>query len=441
MDMRRGKRKKVNGVIAYARQAGSWLLRFEILLLSLVYLYFVISDTVPPAAWALVALIWLARWWTTGRLSRKTPLDFPILVIVIWLPLSLWVSTNWFLSLPKVDGVLLSVAFYYAVVNGISTRKDLAWATLWLVLVYLAIALAGIVGTDWAQGKIVSAGFIYDRLPRFIQGIPRSIAGGFARNGVGGTLTLTIPFLASLLFVRSFLFADVAEVLRVWLPRLIAVALVLSFITLGLTQSRGAILGTAVGLTALALVRERRVAWLVAAGGVVLVFLIILGQGNALLEVLLRMDAKSGTLASRIEVWQRGIWMVQDFPFTGIGIGTYNDIAHLMYPFFIAAPDELVAHAHNNLLQVAVDMGIPVLVAYSAMLTCFALMAVRAFKTVTDTGMKAVIAGAALGMLAHQAFGLTDAFMLGTKPGVLLWVFLALVMIAGRREFSGSVTR
>ncbi len=71
---------------------------------------------------------------------------------------------------------------------------------MWLVFVCAAIALAGLVGTDWAQGKIVTASFIYDHLPRFIQAVPRSTAGGFARNGVGGTLAFTIPLLAALLF-------------------------------------------------------------------------------------------------------------------------------------------------------------------------------------------------------------------------------------------------
>lgn len=35
--------------------------------------------------------------------------------------------------------------------------------------------------------------------------------------------------------------------------------------------------------------------------------------------------------------------------------------------------------------------------------------------------------GLACGMLAHQVFGLTDAFLLGTKPGVVMWVFMGLI--------------
>jgi len=420
-----------------------WLVRFEIVFLSLIYLYFVVTDQVPFAAWGLIALIWLARGWTTGRLTLTTPLDLPILLLLAWLPVSYSVSIAAWQSLPKVYGVILGAAFFYAIVNALPTRRDLPWAVFWLVVVCAGIALAGLVGTDWAQGKIVSASFIYDRLPRVVQGIPRSIAGGLARNGVAGTLALTIPLLMALALVRKKADSPRAEEQggrgaeedAPLLPRslaplhslMIIVVLVLSLGTLALTQSRGGILGALVGLGAVAVWRERRMAWLLVAGAVALVVAIGLGYGNALAEFLLQMDARSGTLASRLEVWQRGVMMVQDFPFTGIGIGTYNSIAHLLYPFFIAAPDEVVPHAHNQFLEVAVDLGIPGLIAYVALLTGFGVGAARAYRATEDQGVRALVIGLGSGMLAHHVFGLTDAFILGTKPGIVMWVFLAFV--------------
>jgi putative inorganic carbon (HCO3(-)) transporter len=311
---------------------------------------------------------------------------------------------------------------------------------LWLVVVCGAISFAGLVGTDWAQNKIISASFIYDRLPRFVQSIPRSIAGGFARNGVGGTLTFIVPLLAALASSRkSKVKLNAARedwTLRVdtGFTLMVFGALILSLITLVLTQSRGGLLGAAVGLVGVAIWRERRFVWLLALGAVGLFVLIALGYGNAMIGFVLQMDAQAGTLASRMEVWQRGLMMVQDYPFTGIGIGTYNSIAHLLYPFFIAAPDEIVPHAHNNLLEVAVDVGIPGLIAYIALLTGFVVSALRAYRATLDMGARALIAGLGFGMLAHQVFGLTDAFILGTKPGVLLWVFLAFVAVAYRQS-------
>jgi len=417
-----------------------WLVRLEIVSLALVYVYFVVTDHVPLIAFALIALIWLARRRVTGRFTRRTPFDLPILLLLVWLPVSFSVTVDAALSLPKVYGVILCVAFFYAIVNAIRTRRDLAWATLWLVIVCAAIALAGLIGTDWAQGKIVSASFIYDHLPRFVQNIPRSIAGGFARNGVGGTLAFTIPLLAALAVGRTTDDGRPPTVDRDWRSAVsgqrsavVLVALTLSLITLALTQSRGGILGTAAGLLVVAVWRERKFAWVIGAGALALTALLALGSGNALLDFVLRMDARGATLASRLEVWQRGLMMVRDFPYTGIGIGTYNPIAHLLYPFFIAAPDEVVPHAHNQLLQVAVDLGIPGLIAYIGLLVAFGVCAMRAYADLSPSPSpdrrgeqeRALTIGLVAGMFAHHVFGLTDAFILGTKPGIVMWVFFA----------------
>jgi len=428
------------------RPVARGLVRFEIPILSIIYVYFVVSDQISFAAFGLIALVWLARWWTTGRLTLTTPLDLPILILLAWLPISLSVSIYAWQSLPKIYGVILGAAFFHAIVNTIESRRDLAWAVFWLVIVCAAISLAGLVGTDWAQNKIISASFIYDKLPRFIQGIPRSIAGGFSRNGVGGTLTFIVPLLAALATSSKLKVKSQKSIrpatddwrLTTGLMWFVLISLLLSLITLALTQSRGGWLGAATGLLGVAIWRDRRFIWLLVAGALALIVLIALGYGGALVDFVLRMDAQSGTLASRLEVWQRGLMMVQDYPYTGIGIGTYNTVAHLLYPFFIAAPDEVVAHAHNNLLEVAVDVGIPGLIAYIALLTGFVVCALRAYRASMDTSVRALIVGLGFGMLAHQVFGLTDAFILGTKPGVLLWVWLAFVVAIERRGLAYS---
>ncbi|MCX7840804.1 MAG: O-antigen ligase family protein, partial [Anaerolineae bacterium] len=265
-------RRKTNGGIrpssfVFGRFVHAFV-RSEIVLLTIIYAYFVVTDRVPLVAFALIALMWFARWRVTGALTHRTLFDVPILLLLAWLPISFSVTVDPALSLPKVYGVLLCVAFFYAIVNTIRTRDDVQWATLWLVLACAGIALAGLVGTDWAQDKIISASFIYEHLPRFIQNIPRSIAGGFARNGVGGTLAFTIPLLAALMLDRRPPTTDREQQSAVSGQRsvVVGVALALSLITLALTQSRGGILGTLVGLLIVAVWWKRRIAWLIGAG-------------------------------------------------------------------------------------------------------------------------------------------------------------------------------
>jgi O-antigen ligase len=423
--------RKYSGMKRIARG----LVLLEIPFLTLAYIYFILSDQVPTGALILLSVIWAARTWLERKITVRTIFDLPMLIILVMLPISLWATSNMFLTLPKVSGIILSVAFFYAIVNHVELPRDAAMIQLGLGLICLAIAIAGLTGTDWVQSKIVSASFVYDRLPRLVQNIPRSIAGGFARNGIGGTLTFTIPLLAAMslgIIQRNAWVAGkpvhgLPSWLELWLPRILVLALILSLVALALTQSRGGILGTGIGLIAIIVWKRPRLGLGIIAGvGIIAASLILLGQGSAIANWLLRTDLSDGTLASRLEVWQRGWMMVQDFPFTGIGVGTFNVVAHALYPFFIAAPDELVPHAHNQFLEVAVDFGIPGLAAYLALLAAFTICIVRAYRFAPDERLRAMVSGLGFGMLAHHVFGLTDAFILGSKPGLLMWIYFAI---------------
>jgi putative inorganic carbon (HCO3(-)) transporter len=74
------------------------------------------------------------------------------------------------------------------------------------------------------------------------------------------------------------------------------------------------------------------------------------------------------TLEDRVEIWSRALYAIQDFPFTGCGLGAFRRVVPILYPFFTVPPDTDIAHAHNIFLQTALDLGIPGLVAYLALL-------------------------------------------------------------------------
>jgi uncharacterized membrane protein len=80
-----------------------------------------------------------------------------------------------------------------------------------------------------------------------------------------------------------------------------------------------------------------------------------------------------------------------------------------------------------------VDLGIPGLIAYVALLTAFGICAARAYRANQDANVRALVVGLVAGMFAHHVFGLTDAFILGTKPGIVMWVFFAFVAATSPR--------
>jgi len=135
----------------------------------------------------------------------------------------------------------------------------------------------------------------------------------------------------------------------------------------------------------------------------------------------------TGTAAGRFEAWQRALYMIQDFPYTGIGLNMFPYVGDALYPYFLLGPNAKVPHAHNNFLQVAVDLGIPGLVAYLALLATFCFCTWRVYWGSQSRSTRLLTAGLFSGMLAHQVYGLTDAITLGAKPGFMLWIILGLM--------------
>jgi len=149
------------------------------------------------------------------------------------------------------------------------------------------------------------------------------------------------------------------------------------------------------------------------------------------------------TLEGRVEIWSRAIYGLQDFPFTGMGMNTFREVVHVLYPLFLVAPDVDIGHAHNEFLQAGLDLGIPGLIAFIALYLGAFWMLAEVWKRTRNTqpltpnsppitdNCPLLTAYCALGLggglLAHLLYGLTDAVALGAKPGILFWMLLGLI--------------
>lgn len=412
---------------ARLKGAANWIAEHELWVLAPVVPPLMFPEILPrPAMVAsllLILFLWLVRWVARGYVTVHTPMDIPILGLVIMLPISLYASVNLQLSFPKLTGIILGVATFYSVVNTAQTRRDIWQITGLFLLSGVGISALSLVGTDWAA-KFPTLASIYKHLPQLIRGVTRSPGGGFHPNEVGGTLILFIPLALSLLL---------AMVHSRWLlTASLSLILLITVLTFVLTQSRSAFFGLGVALITLGAIKNH---WLrLIFGLIVVVSIVVIWRvgieriGHLLLDVS-EETVSVGTLtfAGRMEVWQRAVYMIQDFPYTGIGLNTFDLVANVMYPFFLIGPEARVIHTHNNFLQVGVDLGIPGLVAYLSLLTAFVLMAWRVYRYSNDGALQALAAGLLCGMLAHQVYGMTDAITLGAKPGVVLWAMMGLM--------------
>jgi putative inorganic carbon (HCO3(-)) transporter len=249
------------------------------------------------------------------------------------------------------------------------------------------------------------------------------IARSVSPNYIAGTVVLFFPLSLSLLLFG---------------PRMVSrfvsgsIFLVLGG-TLLLTQSRSALSGAVLALLLLAVWRSR---WfllgipVLAGAGWVLVQRVGIEE---LMGPLTVMGTAVNSLQGRLELWQRAIYIMQDFPFTGISIGTFDSVVNVMYPLFIIGPDAVVFHAHNLYLQIGVEFGIPGLVAYMGLLAAFGFTAWAILRSpASEWGFRVVAIGLLCGLVAHLIYGLTDAIVLANKTGTFIWAAFGLVVAIHR---------
>jgi putative inorganic carbon (HCO3(-)) transporter len=373
-----------------------------------------------PFVMILAAFFWLLRLIAFRPLTRRTPAGAPILFLGLWLLMTLWVTGLPQKTVPQVLWMLMSITLYYDIVNWTDT---IARFRLWLnglVAVGLALAFSAPFTTDWSFRRLPS-------VPDSFYSLFKQLAVQAAHpNIIAGLLVLLIPLALALLLFGDKTFH--------WAERVLAaLAFVSMTIMLALTQSRGAWLAFIAVLAVMPLLRWRW-GWVltgvVFAGSTVAIY--FYGPLRFLESAFYNSAAAS--LEGRLEIWSRAISMIRDFPLSGVGMGSYGQVADALYPHFILPPGG-ITHAHNLFLQIAVDLGIPGLAAWSALLVASLTQAWRVYhhgRTTRDAlaaGYGAGILGSLLGAIIH---GFTDAVPWGTnQPALVLWVLLALITAAG----------
>jgi len=141
------------------------------------------------------------------------------------------------------------------------------------------------------------------------------------------------------------------------------------------------------------------------------------------------------SLGTRFELWSRAIYAIQDFPFTGMGMNTFRKLGRTLYPIFTFPEEADFASAHNLVLQTALDLGIPGMVALISVWAAIGFLLFRVWRRSADSFHRAIALGLMAGLLAQFVYQLTDAIPLGAKVGVFWWVALGITAGLFRLEF------
>ncbi len=433
--------------------------------------------------WALIGLpfIWLGNRLFTGHFVRRTAFDVLLLGLLATVLVSLYATYDLRVSLAQIAGLLCGVSVFYVVVQVGDEPRLLGWLFGAFLLAGIGLSALALLGTQWLN-QLSGAVLIREQSP-----ILRGVAGideGLNPNEVAGALIWILPallVLAAWLVIRRQALHSVWGAGRTIL--LTAIMIGMAGVVTGLvalSQSRAGYLALAATVTVLVLiVSPGRRRWWILGGAAMMAMMAAVAvlpriAGNSSAQAAATapgpLDLSTVTLEQRLEIWARAQSVLEDFPVTGIGLGTFRSLLDVFYPLFTVSAATGVNHAHNEFLQAALDLGAGGLVVLMAVyLVSFRLLlrlwsmvhvvTVSSMRYERDTvwgmDMSGLLAGQFVrvmvlslfgGLLAHLLFGLLDAIVLGSKYGVIWWLLLGLIAAMWRvfgetqREESRSTT-
>jgi putative inorganic carbon (hco3(-)) transporter len=314
------------------------------------------------------------------------------------------------------------------------------YATLaFFIAIGMALAILGLLTLRWSSMKIPLLEPLLLHIPHLFISLPGA-TDGVSPNQLAGMLLWLLP----VTFATCFLPLLPGVSMDWWERPLLLLLAVFVAVSMGiifaLTQSRSALLGFLFALPLVALIplwRFRKpllgLMLIVTLVGMVLFFQNDNDQAAAIFidrlssHLVSDMGSTVDNFEARVAIWAHSIAAIHDFPWSGIGLGTLRQIAPQLYPFFTIRQDEQVPHAHNHLLQTALDVGLPGLVAYLSLWLGAAVMLRQVWRRATAAGSRLLVLAFAGALLAYFIFGLADTVALGAKPGFLFWFLFGLI--------------
>jgi len=375
-------------------------------------------------AWLLLLVppLLLARRALQGRFWSHTPLDFPLLALLLLALLSTEIAPYGTRGPLMLARPLLGVALLWFLTDAIRDLRRLD-GPLWLMLALaLLVGAAALVSTQWVKSDAFTA--IIERLPALDLWFA---PGGFNPNEIAGAITWLAPLAAGMMFYRW-------RGQTRWLWRgLAAVAFVMLVTALFLGQSRSGLIGLMVALVTLAfmpgpLLRPRMAAMTLAVGTIALLeVLLVAGILNPDATRLVRAARGAGSVEQRVTIWSASLKMVGDHPLTGVGLDRFRSPpVRADYPIVWRNRTLNMPHAHNAVLQIATDMGIPGVLVFVWLNGTAIYMVWVTWRTGGQMArLVAVMTGTSL--LAYYVYSLADAIPLWDRFAFIYWLVLGLI--------------
>ena len=365
---------------------------------------------------ALTAFL-LEKTWTWNWKWIRTPLDKPILILIILSILSTIFSLHRQTSIWSTILLLNYLTIFYLVIHTIRSRSQFKQ------LIYLIIGIAtflSIFGLFKYFGANPFPWWDYVDLKNAYAGRLTSTFGN--PDHLAGYMEMAILLLLGLFLLD---YKSGKLLLMIYLSCLLLTALLL-------TLSRGGWIGSAVGLSFMAVAlltspyfqRKKLVGALI--GGFFAVSVIVFASTPVVERIRTALQKEEeASLSSRLIVWGGAVKMIGEYPLLGSGPGTFA-FAYTKYQ-----PPGLKSHftmAHNDYLHFTSEVGLPLIAIVVWMIIALYRKGFRKLKNPSRL-VRGITLGAMSGITAILFHSVAD-FNLHIPANALLFAVLAALVVA-----------
>lgn len=373
-------------------------------------------------AYIVFVVLFLARQWRSVRIASPA-----VLLIAVFFGLGL---LSWRISVvpersaEQVQRLWVGVLACVILSRTVTTPARIGLVTFTFVAVGALLAIVSPVVVEAApQNKFSLIS------PEVFTAFGPAVSDAANPNVLAGSIILMLPFAIVLLISGSKRSHKVFG------------ALTAGFMAAGLLllQSRGAILAALVAVLCLVIMQRIRPADRRKAVPVMFAVLVAVIALSGAFPVAVAHDSvlTSGIsgLAERQSIWRCGWNLAQDFPFTGLGMGAFNEICNYFYPHMLLEP--AAPHSHGLLLQILLDLGVLGLCAWLAVLGSVGRACLSAWRRM-DRALAAIAAAIFVSQLALLIQGALDAVTWGmVRPAPLVWLLWGVAIGLSRISQSG----
>ncbi len=336
----------------------------------------------------------------------STPFQPWILVFMGLLCYATFTGVNVRGSVPVLMIYIIFTIAYVLVVNVIKTRPQWTALVIAFVVAAFGVALYGIyqnfflVTTEnsWVDGEM------------FTEIKKRVYATLDNPNVLGQYFIMLLPIAVGLLIKMKGAFKKA----------LYTIGCFIMFLCLIYTWSRGAWIGTLLGIVFFIILKDRR--WLcICIAGLLLAPSVL--PASIIDRITSIGNVNDSSTAYRVAIWTGSMRMIKDFWLTGIGLG--SDAFLSVYPRYALGGAEFALHSHNFYMQWIVDLGIMGIFVYiGIVLTGFIKIFSVKEKDSLVKNILLAMSGAFLGYLFQ---GVAENLWYNYRMILLFWVYLGIL--------------